>query len=71
MADFCRWGVELVDDSGKVVIRSSQDVTELANTTLRDDAEDIRLAGPPAEPLIEHKIGPVHPPGRPRLDSWI
>lgn len=40
----------MVDDSGKVVIRSTQDV----NTALNDGVEDARLAGSPAELLVGH-----------------
>lgn len=53
----CRWQLELIDDSGTVVIRSSQDVTEPFNTAQSDSAEDDRLAGPSAVLLI----GPVQP----------
>lgn len=45
----CKWRVGLVDNSGGVVLRSSQDVTESAN-----------MAGLQAELLIGHKIGLVH-----------
>lgn len=54
--------MELVNDSGKVVIRSLQDMSERANTALGDDAKDIRLAVPPAELHIIPKIEPVHTP---------
>lgn len=52
-----KWWVKLVDDSGKAVIRSLQDMTEPANTTLNDGMGDIRLAGLPTELVIRHKIG--------------
>lgn len=32
-----------------------------ANTALSDGAEDVWLAGPLAELLIEHKVEPLHP----------
>lgn len=53
--------VEMVDDTGRVVIRSSVDVTEPANTAPSYFMEDARLIGPPVEVLIGDKIGAMHP----------
>lgn len=44
-----RLRVELVDVMHRVVIRSSQAVSEPTDTALGDDVEDVRLAGPAAE----------------------
>lgn len=56
-----RRSVELVNDSGRVVIRLSQDVTKPANTVLSDCAEDVQLAIPQVKLLIRHKVEPMHP----------
>lgn len=56
----CRLRVELLDDSGRVIIRSSQVVTESTNTALSEGAQDARLDCPPAELLVGHNIGSVH-----------
>lgn len=58
----CRWWIELVDDSGRLVIRSLQDVTRSANVMLGDGVENAWPVGPPAELFVGQKIGPVHPP---------
>lgn len=60
LSPICRWLVELVDDSGSVVIRLLQDMTEPVNTILSNGVEDGWLAGPPAELFIGHKIEPMH-----------
>lgn len=51
-----RWCIELVDDTGKVVIRSLHHMTEPANTTLNNGVGDTRLAGLPTELIIRHTI---------------
>lgn len=48
--------VELVDNSFRVVIRSSQNVTEVANMALSEGVEDV----PPVKTLTGHEIRPVH-----------
>lgn len=53
----CRWRFGLVDDSSKVVIRSSQNVTKSVNTAMVPRCSAGRS---PAELLIGHKIEPVH-----------
>lgn len=54
----CRWLVELVDPSGRVVITSSHYVTMPA---LSDGAENAWLVGPQGELLIGDKTGPMYP----------
>lgn len=45
-----------LDEFGRVVIRLSQHVTELMNTTVSNSMEDVRLASFLVELLIGHKI---------------
>lgn len=52
----CRWRVELVNDSGKVISVSSQVVTNSAKRVLSDVVENVRLAGPSVDLLIGHKL---------------
>lgn len=57
----CRWRIKLVDNIVRIVIRSSQDVTEPANNELSDGcAEDAWLTVTQAVRLTEHNTGPVH-----------
>lgn len=49
----------LVDDSDRMVFRSSIDVTGPANTALSDGTKDARLIAPATELLIGYKIWPV------------
>lgn len=51
--------------SSPVVIKLSQDVTELKNTALSDDVKDDWFVGPLEELTIIHKIRAVHPLNRP------
>lgn len=45
----------MTDDSGRVVMRAYQGVTEPANTVLNNRGENARLAGSPTELLTNHK----------------
>lgn len=67
----CSWWVELVHDSGRVIIKLLQDMTEPTNLTV-----DALMNGPLAEILIGHKIEPLHLLGDPdsagleAMDMW-
>lgn len=56
----CKLRFKLVDGSGRVVIRLSQDMTKPVNTVLSNGEEDVQLDCYPVELLIGHKIGPAH-----------
>lgn len=60
LSPVCRWRVELVDDAGRVVIMSSQDVFEPSNKALSDGAEYAQLTISPADLIFGHNIWPVH-----------
>lgn len=65
----CKWWGKLVDDSGSVVFRWSQDVIKPASRVLSDGAVDAWI---PVDILIVHKTGPMHPHNSPerRGSKW-